>query len=93
MSRTSLIALLLAATVASVPAQQRSIDEFFAAFAAEWLRLNPSQAASTRYFTGEEQRQFVRDVEFLQSDQMSERPTDLTGGAASSGITGAGSIW
>jgi uncharacterized protein (DUF885 family) len=62
MKRPLLIALLLAGTAASVPAQQRSIDEFFATFTAEWLRLNPNQAASTRFFSGEEQRQFERQL-------------------------------
>jgi uncharacterized protein (DUF885 family) len=62
MKRTLLSALLLLAIVAIVPAQQRSIDEFFAAFTAEWLRLNPNQAASTRFFSGEEQRQFERQM-------------------------------
>ena len=52
----------LTAVVASLPAQQRSIDEFFARFTADWVRQNPNQAASTRFFTGEEQRQFERQI-------------------------------
>jgi hypothetical protein len=65
MKRGLLFALLLLGIVASVPAQQRSIDEFFAAFTADWLRLNPNQAASTRFFSGEEQRQFERQMKPL----------------------------
>jgi uncharacterized protein (DUF885 family) len=46
----------------AAPAQPRSIDDFFADFTAEWIRGNPNQAASARYFTGEEQRQFERQL-------------------------------
>jgi uncharacterized protein (DUF885 family) len=60
--RTPLAALLLVAAVAGVPAQPRSIDDFFASFTADWIRQNPNQAASTRFFTGEEQRQFERQI-------------------------------
>ncbi len=62
MKPTLLTALLLTAAVGSFLRKQRSIDEFFAAFTAEWLRLNPNQAASIRFFTGEEQRQFERQL-------------------------------
>jgi uncharacterized protein (DUF885 family) len=34
---------------------ERSIDAFFDAFTAEWVRMNPNQAISARYFTGAEQ--------------------------------------
>jgi len=60
--RTPLSALLLVAAVAAVSAQPRSIDDFFASFTADWIRQNPSQAATTRFFTGEEQRQFERQI-------------------------------
>jgi hypothetical protein len=62
MTRTLTTALLLLAAISTNSAQQRSIDEFFAAFTAEWLRLNPNQAASTRFFSGEEQGQFERQM-------------------------------
>jgi uncharacterized protein (DUF885 family) len=60
MSRLLSAALLLAAVV-TVPAQ-RSIDDFFRDFTTEWVRMNPNQAASTRLFTGDEQRQFERQI-------------------------------
>lgn len=54
--------LLLATLLASaslIPgdlrAQARSIDDFFSSFTAEWVRLNPNQATTSRYFTGPEQ--------------------------------------
>ena len=62
MRRPALAALLLVVAVAAVPAQRRSIDDFFASFTADWIRQNPNQAASTRFFTGEEQRQFERQI-------------------------------
>jgi uncharacterized protein (DUF885 family) len=49
---TSLVTLLALA----VP--QRGIDEFFNDFTARWIRGNPNQAISTRYFSGEEQDRF-----------------------------------
>ena len=60
--RTALVALLFVGLVAAAPAQQRSIDDFFASFTADWIRQNPNQAASIRFFTGEEQRQFERQI-------------------------------
>ncbi len=36
-------------------AQQRAIKTFFDEFTAEWIKSNPNQAVSTRYFTGAEQ--------------------------------------
>jgi uncharacterized protein (DUF885 family) len=62
MKRILSAALLLGAVVAIVPAQQRTIDEFFRDFTAEWIRGNPNQAAAARLFTGEEQRQFERQI-------------------------------
>src|ERR1700719_2272712 len=48
---------------ALLPAQQqRSVDDFFRDFTAGWVRGNPDQAAGTRYFTGEEQRQLERQL-------------------------------
>jgi uncharacterized protein (DUF885 family) len=62
MNQTAVTALLLLAAVVTSPAQPRSIDDFFRDFTNEWVRLNPNQAASTRLFTGEEQRQFERQI-------------------------------
>jgi uncharacterized protein (DUF885 family) len=42
--------------------QTVTVDDFFDRFTAEWIRGNPNQAAGTRYFTGDEQRQFERQL-------------------------------
>ncbi|MGB7217942.1 MAG: DUF885 domain-containing protein [Vicinamibacterales bacterium] len=47
---------------AGTPAQNRSVADFFRDFTAEWIRGNASQAASTRFFTGEEQDRFERQL-------------------------------
>ena len=60
--RTAATALLVLTLAAAAPAQQRSIDEFFRDFTTDWVRQNPNQAASTRLFTGDEQRQFERQI-------------------------------
>jgi uncharacterized protein (DUF885 family) len=54
--------LFLSGIVAVAPAQRRPIADFFRDFTAEWIRSNPNQAASTRFFTGDEQRQFERQL-------------------------------
>jgi uncharacterized protein (DUF885 family) len=43
-------------------AQQRSIDDFFRDFTAEWIRGNPNLATSSRYFAGEEQDRLERQL-------------------------------
>jgi uncharacterized protein (DUF885 family) len=40
--------------------QQRTIDDFFREFTTEWVRGNPNQATSSRYFTGDEQDRLER---------------------------------
>jgi uncharacterized protein (DUF885 family) len=62
MKRIPALALLMAATIATLPAQQRTVDDFFRDFTVEWIRGNPNQAASTRFFEGEEQRRFERQI-------------------------------
>jgi uncharacterized protein (DUF885 family) len=52
MTLTAAAALLL---TTALPAQPRSIDDFFRDFTAEWVRGNPNLATSSRYFSGEEQ--------------------------------------
>lgn len=47
----------------SLPAQGRSVDEFFASFTDEWMRFHTDQAASARYFSGTEQDAFEREIE------------------------------
>src|SRR5437762_7189515 len=46
----------------AVPAQSRSIDDFFRDFAADWVRHDPVLATSTRYFSGEEQQSLERQL-------------------------------
>jgi uncharacterized protein (DUF885 family) len=55
------IALFLLSALA-LPAQQRTIDDFFRDFTAEWVRGNPNAATSERYFTGEEQDRLERQL-------------------------------
>src|SRR5262245_50079299 len=43
-------------------AQQSSIDDFFNRFTARWIRENPNQAVSTRYFTGAEQQRLEQQL-------------------------------
>lgn len=43
-------------------AQQKSIDDFFRDFTADWIRGNPNLATSARYFTGEEQDRLERQL-------------------------------
>lgn len=42
--------------------KQANIDDFFRDFTAEWVRGNPNQATSTRYFTGAEQDKLERQL-------------------------------
>jgi uncharacterized protein (DUF885 family) len=46
----------------SLVAQPSPIRVFFDNFTAEWIRGNPNQAVSTRYFTGEEQQTLERQL-------------------------------
>src|SRR5262249_41629405 len=54
------IAIVLLAGV-RLPAQA-SLEKVFADFSDEWVRLSPSQAAASRYFTGEEQDRFEQQI-------------------------------
>ena len=62
MRRWIVATVLCGASVALVPAQPRSILDFFSEFTAEWMRSNPDQATGARYFTGEEQRRLERQL-------------------------------
>jgi uncharacterized protein (DUF885 family) len=63
MARRLLTATAILLCAVLLPAQQqRSVDDFFRDFTAEWVRGNPDQAAGTRYFTGEEQRRLERQL-------------------------------
>src|SRR5262252_7965100 len=61
-------ALLVALGVVGLSAQQAgqapppSVANFFNDFTAEWIRSNPNQAASTRYFSGAEQEAFEQQL-------------------------------
>ena len=59
MTRAFLAAALLCAL--PLPAQ-KTIDAFFDDFTAEWIRSNPNLATSTRYFSGDEQDRFERQI-------------------------------
>lgn len=54
--------ILTVAAVRHVRAQQRTINDFFNDFTAEWVRGNPNLATSTRYFTGQEQEGLERQL-------------------------------
>ena len=47
---------------APLPAPEPSINDFFRDFTAEWVRFSPNLATSTRYFTGEEQDRYERQL-------------------------------
>src|SRR5215813_6216473 len=40
----------------------RTAADFFRDFTAEWIRSNPNQAASTRYFSGAEQERYEQQL-------------------------------
>jgi hypothetical protein len=62
MKRAIIVVLAAVSAVVALPAQQRNITDFFDTFTAEWIRMNPDQATSTRFFTGEEQRRLERQL-------------------------------
>lgn len=64
----ALLVLSLIAAGAGVRAQARTIDDFFRAFAAEWVRGNPNQAVSTRYLNGPEQEGLEREMTPVSSE-------------------------
>src|SRR5262245_23012740 len=61
MRRWAAIFFVLVA-VATVSAQPPTIADFFDRFTADWIRSSPDQATSTRYFSGEEQRNLERQL-------------------------------
>jgi uncharacterized protein (DUF885 family) len=58
---------------ASAAAQQRSVEDFFRDYSAEWARGNPNLAISTRYFTGAEQDRLERQITPLSSGWRQQR--------------------
>jgi len=64
MKRILTLVLLTACVSTSapqVPAPQ-PIEKFFADFTDEWMRTNPNAVSSSRYFTGEEQTRYERQL-------------------------------
>ena len=57
-----LVAFGIVGLSAQQPPPQRTVSDFFNTFTAEWIRSNPNQAASTRYFTGAEQDAFEQQL-------------------------------
>ena len=69
MIRTKLFTLLSCALLApslsfaqAAPTKGSAVDTFFARFADEWVRANPDLAASSRYFSGEEQNRLEQQL-------------------------------
>jgi len=63
--RNACIAMLgagAASKVSFAQNSQRSIDDFFRDFTDDWVRINPDQATSLRYFTGPEQDRLERQL-------------------------------
>ncbi len=58
----AIAAVLVLLVPAGAPAQQQTLAGFFRDFTAEWVRSNPNQAAAKRFFTGEEQDRFEREL-------------------------------
>src|SRR4051812_20831912 len=56
------VALSVVGLSAQQPTPQRTVSDFFNDFTAEWMRANPNQAASSRYFTGAEQEAFEQQL-------------------------------
>lgn len=52
---TLVLPVLAVGVMWHLTAQERRIDDFFRTFTDDWVRMNPNQATSVRYFTGAEQ--------------------------------------
>src|ERR1700722_11973055 len=55
-------AFLAVLTVSAQERQPRTVSDFFRDFTAEWMRTNPNQATTTRYFSGPEQDRFEEQL-------------------------------
>src|ERR1700722_11750168 len=66
LSRRNFLAVGVALTAAPAFGQSTdappSIDDFFRDFTADWIRHDPNQATSTRYFSGDEQDRLERQL-------------------------------
>jgi uncharacterized protein (DUF885 family) len=56
------VAITALVLTSGAQARQRTIDDFFRDFTAEWVRGNPNGATSSRYFSGEEQDRLERQL-------------------------------
>jgi hypothetical protein len=66
LSRRSFLAagvtLAAAPAFGQSPDTPSSIDDFFRGFTADWIRHDPNQATSARYFSGDEQDRLERQL-------------------------------
>ena len=65
MRRMKMLVTTLATTcliTLSLPARERTIDDFFNDFTGRWVQGNPNQATAARYFTGSKQDQLERQL-------------------------------
>ena len=62
MKRLTVLLVVLAAFGLSAQQRPRTVSDFFADFTTDWIRSNPNQAASTRYFSGAEQDAFEQQL-------------------------------
>src|SRR3954452_13387918 len=56
------LVLILALLAAPAVAAERTLADFFREFTDQWMRGDPNRAASTRYFSGEEQAALERQL-------------------------------
>jgi uncharacterized protein (DUF885 family) len=62
MKSIAIVILMAGALGVSAQERPRTVADFFRDFTAEWIRSNPNQAASARYFSGAEQEQFEQQL-------------------------------
>jgi uncharacterized protein (DUF885 family)/quercetin dioxygenase-like cupin family protein len=62
MKKLAIAVLVVAALGMSAQERPRTVADFFRDFTAEWIRSNPNQAASTRYFSGADQDQLGQQL-------------------------------
>lgn len=66
-------AVVLFGLSVGVPAQESTLDDFFASFAADWVRTDPNFATANRYFSGDEQQRLEQDLTRLDGAFLRER--------------------
>lgn len=70
---TAVVAAAAVAANSGFSAQQRTIDQFFDEFSAEWVKSSPNVAVATRWFTGEEQDRLERQLTPLTQEAQTAR--------------------